>query len=57
MDDPVHGVGGQGEEPPFGQRLYDNPFLLLALGLVIMVVFFTLWGLWEVMSLPQATLP
>jgi hypothetical protein len=57
MDDPVQDVGGQGEELPLGQRLYDNPFLLLVLGLVIMLVFFTLWGLWEVMSLPQATLP
>ncbi len=42
---------------PFFQRLYDRPFLLLALGLAVMLVLFTAWGLWEVLTLPQATLP
>ena len=42
---------------PLGQRLYDSPFLLLAFGLVVMVVCFTLWGLWEILSLPPAPLP
>lgn len=42
---------------PFLQRLYDRPFVLLAIGVTIMLVLFTAWGLWEVMSLPQATLP
>lgn len=45
------------ERPPLGQRLFDNVFLLLALGLVIMFVVYTGWGLWEILSLPQATLP
>jgi hypothetical protein len=45
------------EEVPFLQRLYDSPFILLFLGFVIMLVLFTGWGLWEVMSLPTATLP
>ncbi|HEX9885894.1 MAG TPA: hypothetical protein VGA70_05375 [Longimicrobiales bacterium] len=44
-------------EIPLLQRLYDSPFLLLGLGLVIMLVLFTAWGLWEVMNLPMATLP
>ena len=44
-------------EPPFLQRLYDSPFILLLLGFVVMAVLFTGWGLWEVMSLPEATLP
>ena len=44
-------------EAPFFQRLYDRPFVLLALGMVIMLVLFTFWGLWEVLSLPEATLP
>ena len=44
-------------EVPFFQRLYDSPFVLLTIGLVVMLVLFTFWGLWEVMSLPQATLP
>jgi len=42
---------------PLGQRLFDNVFLLLALGLIVMFVVFTGWGLWEIASLPQATLP
>jgi len=45
------------EEVPLGQRLFDRPFLLLIFGLVVMFVFYTIWGLVEVMSLPQATLP
>ena len=44
-------------EIPFFQRLYDRPFVLLAIGFAVMLVLFTGWGLWEVMSLPTATLP
>ncbi len=42
---------------PLGQRLFDSPFILLLAGIVVMVLFYTLWGLWEVSRLPQATLP
>jgi hypothetical protein len=45
------------ETVPLGQRLYDSPFLLLAAGIIIMVVFYTGWGIWEVLSLPPAPLP
>lgn len=45
------------EEIPWGQRFFDRPFLLLFLGLLIMAVFFTGWGLWEITSLPPAPLP
>lgn len=45
------------EKVPFGQRLLDRPFVLLFLGLLVMAVFYTGWGLYEIMSLPQATLP
>lgn len=45
------------ERPPLGQRLFDNVFLLLAVGMVIMLVVYTGWGLWEINSMPQATLP
>lgn len=44
-------------EIPLGQRLFDRPFLLLAAGIVVMAVFYTLWGLYEILTLPQATLP
>jgi len=47
----------QDERPPLGQRFYDSPFLLLFLGLLIMVVFFTGWGLAEIMGLTPAPLP
>jgi len=42
---------------PLLQRLYDSPFLLLAAGIVVMAVFYTLWGLWEILTLPPAPLP
>lgn len=45
------------EAIPLGQRLFDSPFLLLVLGIVVMAICFTGWGLWEVMSLPSAPLP
>ena len=45
------------EEIPYLQQLYDRPFLLLIVGTVIMLVIYTGWGLWEITSLPTATLP
>jgi len=42
---------------PLGQRLFNRPFLLLLIGLVVMFGFYTIWGIVEVMSLPQAPLP
>lgn len=47
-----------GSEPiPLGQRLFESPFLLLIMGLIVMFVFFTGWGILEVMSLEPAPLP
>lgn len=45
------------ETPPLGQRLFDNVYLLLALGLLVMFVIFTAWGMWEILSMPKGTLP
>lgn len=45
------------EPIPIWQRLFDNVWLLLALGLVIMFAVFTAWGLWEILTLPPAELP
>jgi hypothetical protein len=42
---------------PLGQRLFDNLFLLLGVGLLIMFVLYTGWGLWEITHLPAARLP
>ncbi len=44
-------------EIPLGQRLFDSPFLLLLAGTLIMFVFFTGWGVLEVLSLDPAPLP
>ena len=45
------------EPVPFGQRLFDNMYLLLALGLLVMFGVFTAWGMWEILSMPKGTLP
>jgi hypothetical protein len=42
---------------PLGQRLFDNVFLLLAAGLLVMLLMYTGWGLWEILSLPAGRLP
>ena len=45
------------EKFPLGQRLFDSPFLLLVAGIVVMALFFTGWGLYEIVSLPPSALP
>ena len=45
------------ERLPLGQRVFDNMYLLLVLGVVVMLVVFTGWGLWEIVTMPQGTLP
>ena len=42
---------------PLGQRLFDSPFVLLIAGFLVMAVVYTLWGLLEIVRLPQAPLP
>jgi len=39
------------------QRLMDNPWLLLALGLLVPFISYTLWGWIEIASMPPAKLP
>jgi uncharacterized membrane protein YcfT len=39
-------------KPHFMQRVLDNPFLLLFLGVVIPTVFYILWGIMEIVSVP-----
>ena len=46
-----------GGDIPLGQRLFDNIYLLLAAGLIVVFVLYTGWGLWEITSLPPAILP
>lgn len=53
----AHRDGTAGEHIPLGQRVLDNIWLLFALGLIVMFVVYTGWGLWEVYSMPKSTLP
>ena len=53
--DTSQGSSGGGSEPiPAMQRLLDNPFALLAIGVVLPTVFYTVWGIVEVISIPLA---
>ena len=43
------------DEPiPMMQQLIDNPFLLLFLGVTFPTVFYLMWGVMEVASIPIA---
>lgn len=43
---------GEQERLPVMQRLLDNPFLLLFLGVTIPTVFYLIWGIMEIVSIP-----
>ncbi|MBF8269165.1 MAG: hypothetical protein HW386_874 [Gammaproteobacteria bacterium] len=42
------------EEIPLMQRILDNPFLLLFLGILIPTVFYIIWGVMEIVQIPVA---
>jgi hypothetical protein len=45
------------EEPeriPVMQQVLDNPFLLLFLGITIPTVFYIIWGVMEIVTIPIA---
>ena len=42
------------ERVPMMQRILDNPFLLLFLGVTLPTVLYILWGVMEVASIPLA---
>jgi hypothetical protein len=52
-DDPKTGAPGP-ERVPLAQTFFDNIFLLLVLGLAVPIVFYTIWGLIEIASIPLA---
>ncbi|MCG3200167.1 MAG: hypothetical protein NFCOHLIN_00009 [Gammaproteobacteria bacterium] len=39
---------------PFMQKLLDNPFLLLFLGVLIPMIVYNLWGVIDIMTIPAA---
>ena len=42
------------ERLPFFQRLLDNPFLLLFLGVTVPTVLYIIWGIMEIIEIPVA---
>lgn len=46
--------GKDRERIPFMQRVLDNPFLLLFLGVVIPTVLYIIWGIMELSQIPVA---
>lgn len=42
------------ERIPFFQRLLDNHFLLLFLGVTMPTVFYLIWGIMEIVQIPIA---
>jgi hypothetical protein len=46
--------GAMPERIPVMQRILDNPFLLLFLGVAIPAVIYLMWGLMEISQMPIA---
>mgnify|MGYP000272675738 CR=1 FL=1 len=45
----------QDNEPiPWMQQLLDNPFLLLFLGVMIPMVVYVIWGVYDILTVPLA---
>jgi hypothetical protein len=42
------------DDVPFMQKLLDNPFLLLFLGVMVPMVVYTVWGVYDILTLPVA---
>jgi hypothetical protein len=39
---------------PIFQRILDNPFILLFVGVVVPTVFYIIWGIMEIATIPLA---
>ncbi len=46
--------GAENEPVPLMQRVADNPFLLLFVGVASPTVFYLLWGLMDIIAIPIA---
>jgi hypothetical protein len=53
-DSDTTGAAPEDERIPFMQRLLDNPFLLLFLGVATPTVLYIIWGIMEVTQIPVA---
>ena len=57
MADQGTSQGGDSGQVPFMQQVLDNPFLLLIVGVAFPTVFYIVWGLMEIVSIPIAPSP
>jgi hypothetical protein len=48
------GAAMSDDDVPFMQKLLDNPFLLLFLGVMVPMVLYTVWGVYDILTLPVA---
>jgi len=53
-DNPVDESSTDDEPIPLMQRVLDNPFLLLFLGVAVPAVFYIIWGIIEITQIPLA---
>jgi hypothetical protein len=44
----------QSEQIPVMQQILDNPFLLLFIGVTVPTVFYVIWGVMEIVTIPIA---
>jgi hypothetical protein len=48
------GPAGNSERIPFWQRVLDNPFLLLFIGVAVPTILYIIWGIMELVQIPVA---
>ncbi|MDJ0929011.1 MAG: hypothetical protein QNJ73_15345 [Gammaproteobacteria bacterium] len=53
-DDPRPAQSGDDESIPLMQRVLDNPFLLLFLGIAVPALTYLIWGIIEIAQVPIA---
>lgn len=44
----------ENQRVPIMQRIMDNPFILLFIGVVFPAVFYIIWGIMEIITIPMA---
>jgi hypothetical protein len=54
MTEPANNPDSENERIPAMQALMDNPFLLLFIGVAMPTVFYIIWGIMEIVTLPIA---
>lgn len=53
-DNPASAPSSDNEPIPLMQRVLDNPFLLLFVGVAVPAVFYLIWGIIEITQIPIA---